>query len=166
MLRKLAFGVAAAFAIATTAHASTITFVVSLDGAQEVTSGGVPNQGDPDGSATATLTFDDVALTVSWSISVANLDPIVGAHIHNAAAGTNGPIVIDFAGQLTGTALADPDIAALLANPTQFYVNIHTTTFQNGAIRGQIGAPVPEPAVAVLLAASAAALALFARLRR
>jgi hypothetical protein len=164
MLRNLALALATCFAIAQASSAATITFVVALDGQQEVNGSGTPGQGDPDGSGTATLMIDDVNLTISWSIVVANLDPIVGAHIHNAAAGSNGPILIDFGGQLTGTTLTDSDLAFLLASPSQWYVNIHTSTFQSGAIRGQLGTPVPEPAALALLVAGAALVA--ARRRR
>ena len=120
---------------------------------------GTPGQGDLDGLGTATLLIDDVNLTISWTITVANLDPVVGAHIHNAGAGSNGQIRIDFGGQLTGTSLADPDLAGVLADPSQWYVNVHTGTFQAGAIRGQIGTPVAEPASLALLTAAAGLLA-------
>ncbi len=129
---------------ATPADATLISFTVPLSGANEVPSG----SGDPDGSGTANLTIDDVALTISWNISVANLDTVILDHIHSGAAGVNGPVVVDFGGQLTGSGLADSDLAAVLANPTGFYVNVHTNTFPGGAVRGQ----VPEPRTALLLA--------------
>jgi hypothetical protein len=49
----------------------------------------------------------------------------------------------------------------VLANPAGFYVNVHTTCFQGGAIRGQLA---PEPAALALLSMGALALA-FARRR-
>lgn len=161
MLRRLAFALIGAAAFALPASAATIQFVVPLSGAQEVDSSGNPNQGDLDGAGTATLTIDDVALTISWVIEVSNIAlPPIGAHIHNAPAGSNGPILIDFNSQLTGSGLFDADLASVLADPTQWYVNVHNADFQAGAIRGQLGQPVPEPtALALLVAAGGIAVA-------
>src|SRR5215510_4094559 len=62
------------------AGATMITYIVPLSGANEVPAG----SGDPDGTGTATLMLDDVANTISWSITVANLDPVILDHIHSA----------------------------------------------------------------------------------
>ncbi len=128
------------------AEAALIQFVVPLSGANEFPAG----SGDPDGSGTANLTIDNVALTVSWNITVNNIQlPIFLDHIHSGAAGVNGPVVVDFSAELVGGPIADPDLAAVLANPAGFYVNVHTNEFPAGAIRGQIAAP--EPATGLLL---------------
>jgi hypothetical protein len=75
------------------------------------------------------------------------------AHIHKAPAGVNGPILWDFleAGvpvasigdqPATLRGVARPRAAAvlddLLANPDQYYVNVHSTAFPGGAMRGQL----------------------------
>lgn len=161
MFRTLALTVFATAALAQAATASTITFVVQLDGQQEVNGSGVPGQGDADGSGTATLMIDDATNTISWSIVVNNIVvPISAAHIHAAPAGTNGSPVVDFSGQLTGSGLVDADLAAVLANPSNFYVNVHNSAFPGGALRGQLGTPVPEPVSLALLALAGSALAL------
>lgn len=165
-MRTTLLGLAAAAAIgaASSAQATIITFVVPLSGAQEVNAQGTPNQGDPDGRGVATLRIDDVALTIDWDISVSDiLLPPSGAHIHNAAIGVNGPIVVDFNRQLTGSGLQDNDLRAVLADPRLFYVNVHNTAFPGGAIRGQIA--TPEPASLLLFGASLAGLALTRRRR-
>ena len=133
---------------------------MALSGANEV----APVVGDPDGFGTASLTIDDVALTIDWNIVVNNLDPVTLAHIHSGPAGVNGPIVVDFGtgpGALTGSGLFDADLAAVLANPLNFYVNVHTTVHGSGAIRGQ----VPEPGTALLLGAGLLGLAVSRRRR-
>ena len=141
------------------APAAIVTFVASMDGHQEINSlTGIPDGGDPDGFGTATLMIDDVANTITWEITVGNiLLPPIGAHIHQGAVGTNGPIRIDFNAQLSGTNLADPDLVTLLGNPTGFYVNVHNEQFSSGAIRGQLGAPVPAPSAVLLFGTALAA---------
>ena len=142
----------------TPANATMHNFTVPLSGANEVPGG----SGDPDGTGTAFLAFDDVANTVAWTIVVANLDTVILDHIHSGPAGVNGPVVIDFLGVLAGGPAFDIDVAAVLANPTAFYVNVHTNTFTNGAIRGQI----PEPGTAMLLGAGLLGLAVTRRRTR
>jgi len=76
------------------------------------------------------------------------------AHIHKAPAGVNGGIHWDFLepadpatsisdqpAQLRGVARARQGIAVLadlLANPAGYYVNVHSTDFPSGALRGQL----------------------------
>jgi hypothetical protein len=74
-------------------------------------------------------------------------------HIHKAPAGVNGPILWDFleagdpVASISGQparlrGIARPRAAAnlddLLENPDQYYVNVHSTDFPGGAIRGQL----------------------------
>src|SRR5207253_2663829 len=83
------------------------------------------------------------------TLTVANLGAAIsGYHIHEKAAGSpNGGIVINFqglggtftGGKLTGTFPVAADVASrMLANPSNFYVNVHTTQFPGGAIRGDL----------------------------
>jgi len=144
--------------LAPIANASIIEFTVSLSGAEEVAAG------DPNGSGLAIFLIDDVALTIDWTITASDISAITGLHIHQADAGVNGPVVVDFGGQLTGSSLLDPDLANVLADPTNFYVNLHTTEFPGGALRGQFGlAAVPEPATLGLMGLGIAALSLWRR---
>jgi hypothetical protein len=46
------------------------------------------------------------------------------------------------------------NVANILADPTAFYVNLHTEEFIGGAVRDQLGT-VPEPGVALLLGVAA-----------
>jgi hypothetical protein len=127
-----------------------VEFVVPLDGAQEV-----PGPGDPDGMGTAFLSIETDTLTIDWDISVSNIDfPLTGIHIHVGPAGVEGPIVLDFNNQLSGSGLMDPVLAAVLASPSNYYVNVHNQPFPAGAIRGQI----PEPTTISLMALGLAGL--------
>ena len=140
--------------------AAIVTFVVALDGHQEISAlTGLPDGGDLDGTGTATLMIDNVTNSISWEITVENiLLPPFGAHIHQQVAGMNGGIVVNFNAQLSGANLVDADLANLLGNPTGFYVNVHNGDFTAGAIRGQLGSPVPAPAGILLLSTGIVAL--------
>jgi len=106
-------------------------------------------------------------------------DDVTRAHIHSAPAGTNGGIVFGFLdpnSDLNGDLMIDPvagtifsawdlaegngttlgaQLAALLNDG--LYINVHTTSYPGGEIRGQI-LRVPEPAALALFAVAFAAL--------
>ena len=112
---------------------------------QEVTAQ-PPYQGDSDGIGEATLTVNLGQGEVCWQTSVSNLDPATASHIHEAAEGIRGGIVVplsapDGTGQASGCRSGvDPAlIKRILTNPAGFYVNVHTTVYPAGAIRGQLG---------------------------
>jgi CHRD domain len=123
------------------------TFTTALSGAQECNAAGACGVGDTDGTGNAVVRFRADEARVCFRITVQNIRlPSVGAHIHRAAAGANGPIVVGFTaptanGSSSGCVAADPAVmAAILAGPTGYYVNVHTTDFPGGAIRGQLPA--------------------------
>ena len=149
--------------LATTANAwgASATYLVSLNGANEV----APTVGDPDGTAAGIISLDEVTGNISYAIAYANLETLADFHIHgpNGPAGVTQPVWIGFGiatdvpGTLTRTvtlAAADlPKITQVLANPANFYLNIHTTpTHPGGAVRGQLGTLVPEPSTVALFA--------------
>jgi hypothetical protein len=140
------------------AGAAVLQFTSILSGQNETNGSGTFGLGDPDGTGVATLLIDDVANTIDWNIVVNGIAmPLTGAHIHQGNFDVNGPIKIDFAGALAGSGLFDADLAAVIANPGGFYVNLHNAGFPAGAIRGQI-ALIPEPAAAGLMLAGLALL--------
>lgn len=113
----------------------------TLTGAAEV-----PVPGDPDGSGTALVTLNPGQGVVCFRIEVANITlPALAAHIHSAPAGVPGPVVVPFVapgadGTASGcTSDVDRDlILDILRNPAAYYVNVHTTDFPGGAVRGQL----------------------------
>lgn len=70
--------------------------------------------------------------------------PSTNAHIHEGAAGVPGPVVVqlagpDSSGYSKGCLPTTPaQAAAIVADPAGYYVNVHTTDFPAGAIRGQL----------------------------
>lgn len=123
----------------TTAAAGTV-LKATLTGAAEA-----PGPGDPDGTGTATLTLNATKGEICYEVKVSKLDTPNGMHIHEAATGASGGIVVPFAPPASGEGEAKactPVDGALVrrieGNPAGFYVNVHTSTFAPGAIRGQL----------------------------
>ncbi|HEY3052982.1 MAG TPA: CHRD domain-containing protein [Thermoanaerobaculia bacterium] len=113
------------------------TLQATLSGANQVP------PADPDATGTATILVSGTTLT--YTITTQNLTlPPLDQHIHQGAAGVNGPIFIPLPGTWVGgnfsgtTTASAADIAAVVANPSGFYVNVHTTDFPGGSIRGQL----------------------------
>jgi hypothetical protein len=112
--------------------------VTTLSGAEEVP------PADPDGTGFAAITLNVGQQTVCWELSVSNIVPATAAHIHAAAAGVNGGIVVPLspptAGASSGCALgvAPTLIQAIIDHPELYYVNVHNAEFPGGAVRGQL----------------------------
>ena len=105
----------------------------------------VPGPGDVDGTGTAMIRLREGQGQVCFKISVSNIVlPATGAHIHVGNAGVAGPIVVALtAPGATGTSegcltVVRSLVSAILANPTGYYPNVHTTDYPAGAIRGQL----------------------------
>ncbi len=131
--------VLALMALAVMGAAGGRPFTSALTGPSEVP------LGDPDGSGTVSLTLNPGLEEVCFALSVSNISlPAIGAHIHAAPAGVAGPVVVpltppDASGFSSGCVHADRDlILAILRNPENYYVNVHTTDFPTGAVRGQL----------------------------
>jgi hypothetical protein len=110
------------------------------------------NRNDAGVITSGTVTFDvDYRLPANSIIS--------GLHIHNGAAGVSGPVVIGTDINGTTRSITSPTgrgnvfrvvdidssnttgltaLNGLFSDPTQYYVNIHTTTNASGIMRGQL----------------------------
>ena len=133
----------------------------SLDGRQEVAADGSRGvAGDPNGRGEAyVFGIDGDPTTLCYVLTVdriAELDQAPGgpqmAHIHEGAAGTNGPVEVNLAfpqdGQAAdcltegeeGKGLEPGEVQEILANPSDYYVNVHNAKYPAGAVRGQLSA--------------------------
>ena len=124
------------------------TFHLTLTGDQEATATCAPPTvcGDPNAVARMNLVViparDMVCFVTRWE----GIDgTVVAAHIHPAPPGVPGPVVVPlFSGSFAGTdrtrgcVSANGLAGAILANPSAYYVNIHSTVFPTGAVRAQL----------------------------
>jgi len=98
---------------------------------------------DPEATGSARLTIEGT--TVRFRIRASkDLGKVVATHLHAGAAGVNGPMAHElnpgFTGELLeGSTSVTPEIAAaVVANPSAYYVKLHSLKFPGGAIRGQL----------------------------
>jgi CHRD domain len=128
-------------------------FSAKLSGKEEVP----PNESPSSGFAWVKITDDEIG----YEVNVTDMDKVNAAHIHLAEAGKNGPIVLtlfkggpteqvngtigeanvtasNFEGPMKGKNITD--LLTAMKNGTT-YVNVHTTDFPDGEIRGQLKDP-------------------------
>ena len=149
-------GVMAVSAAADT-HFRQATFDAQLTGDNEVPA--VPS----DGSGYASVTLSEDESSIDYRLYVNDLDDVVQAHIHVGAAGENGPVAAFLFGGPDEPPMASDGLLAegtiteadLIATAGTFdgtmaqfvelirsgdtYVNVHTSAYGNGEIRGQLG---------------------------
>ena len=125
---------------ASAASAQEAQLFAVLSGGNEVGPNGQAAAGDLDGTGAAMVSVV-AADQLCFAILANNIDPPALAHIHQAPAGRNGPIVVNLlvpnsAGCVPGL---DPALVeSIRRTPSEFYVNVHTGAFPAGAVRGQL----------------------------
>ena len=145
LLLMLALGLSTLASVAFAAPPPT-TFVAVLSAGEEV-----PRCAAATNAARGVATFhvrDEATGTVQYQVVANNLPgDITAAHIHLAPKGVAGPVVQPLGlrpgaengvvgkGTFTNPAL----LAAIRANPANYYVNVHSTVCPSGVIRGQLG---------------------------
>ncbi len=136
--RVLAAGLLAVTAMLTmpAAHAATTNLRADMTGAQETPPGA------PHGKGVATITLHGAANTVCYQFTYTGISKPTAAHIHVGAKGVAGPPVVTFDVAKTGDKGCVPSDATTIGkirdNPAGYYVNLHTSEYPKGAIRGQL----------------------------
>src|SRR5687768_15938807 len=112
-------------------------FSANLTGANEVP------PADPDGVGTARISTDDATNRICARLEVRNIAAGTAAHIHRGRAGVNGPPVVTLDAPDDDDSddcddVTDSLLDEIRRSPGDFYVNVHTAEYPNGAVRGQI----------------------------
>lgn len=112
----------------------------TLTGAAEV-----PGPGDENGAGLFEARVNPGTERICYTLAASSIDPATSAHIHLGGVGEAGDPVLTL-----DTPDGDDDDSedcqdidrslaqAMIRNPENYYVNVHTGPFPNGAIRGQL----------------------------
>ena len=137
----LSLALALTLGAAASALATTFSYVATLAGTNEVPPNASPATG------TGFIVYDDVAATITVSVSWSGLTaPATAGHIHGpGGVGVNAGVLFPFSGVPAATAGSIPTQSFAISstqvgylNTALLYVNIHTSNFPGGEIRGQI----------------------------
>ncbi|KOG10268.1 MULTISPECIES: CHRD domain-containing protein [Streptomyces] len=116
------------------------------NGSQEVPKNDDSKVGDPDGYAVTFLR--PKATSIDFSMAWVNIQSPSLGHIHRGPFGSNGEVVFNLfdkpvpggifavSGRLGGQ--KPEDVNRVRQNPLDYYSNIHTAEFPDGAVRGQL----------------------------
>ncbi|NNF53166.1 MAG: CHRD domain-containing protein [Acidimicrobiales bacterium] len=118
-----------------------------FSGRAEIDSSATNNRivGDPNGRGYAEVSSPGGGV-VCFELYVSKIATPTAAHIHEATAGSNGPVVVTLAPPVNGYSegcvdTGDADLAAdiVLRESSEYYVNVHNAEFPGGAVRAQLG---------------------------
>jgi len=114
-------------------------FTGMLDSEQEVA------EVNSEATGLATFNLSKSGMRVNYRVVVEGLTgPIAMAHLHNAPAGSDGPVIVDLGDGIDGNVISGS------FDPTEFeglmdlmmsgdiYINVHTAEFPAGEVRGQL----------------------------
>ncbi|WP_211481018.1 CHRD domain-containing protein [Alteromonas confluentis] len=115
---------------------ATTTYNIDLNGMQSVPMTGSMQM------ATATVEVDENLMQIRASVDISGVDGVTAVHIHDGDIGMNGDVAFGF--EMDGDdayTLAETDVTSELIEDLadgDWYINVHTETFENGEVRGQI----------------------------
>ncbi len=143
-LRLAALAVAALAVVGLTASPASAQVAVLT---ATLTGGTVPTGGDPAGSGFAYAVVDDASDRICVVIVTLGGTIPTAAHIHKAPAGRIGPHAVDVndpistgRGGVSSGCYSAPEAVLddIVANPSGYYVNVHSHEYPLGSLRGQL----------------------------
>lgn len=118
-------------------------YVVPLTADAEIEAATIGSRGDVDGSGFVRLTVDPAGKQICYDFNLSGLATPLMAHIHRAPPLHIGPSVVTL---FTGPGVdldncvvwREDALAEIVSDPSVFYVNLSTTEYPDGALRGQV----------------------------
>jgi hypothetical protein len=118
-------------------------FDIQLTGAEEVCDGDTCG-GDGTGEAEVEINSDENQ--ICYDISLEGVENVRAAHIHSGEEGEAGPVLVNLEypeGEDDGAdkcvdGVSESDLEDISEEPANFYVNVHSEQYPDGAVRGQL----------------------------
>lgn len=149
------------------AQATIINFTANMDCAQAAAGAGTCAAGGS-GTGTANITLDDSNGLLSWNIVYAGLSaPETAMHFHGPALPNMDAGVVVNVGVGGSPVIGSTNISGAQANELfngLWYLNLHSSAFPSGEIRGQV--LLPEPTTFALFGAALVAAGFLGRPNR
>ena len=109
----------------------------------------VPGPGDPDGSGNVHMGLYPTKNKICYKLTVDNIAlPATAAHLHEGGTGEVSPVRLrlkapgsDGFSRECIRGLSERFIRKVKRDPSNYYVDVHTSDFQGGALRGQLFRP-------------------------
>ncbi len=107
----------------------------------------VPGPGDANGAGRAIIKSEDEINTICYKIRFRKIRRAMSGHIHQAPKGEEGEVVVKLFASKRGKRspvegcrmdIPTETITDMQENPNQYYVQLHTKRYPDGALRGQL----------------------------
>jgi CHRD domain-containing protein len=104
---------------------------------------GAETAGDLDGGGKAALDAHPGRDELCLTLVVSSIAPVTAVHLHAQSTGVSGPVVAAWTEPTAGASagcvrVTDQLIKKIRKQPGEYYVDVHTTEFPNGALRGPL----------------------------
>ena len=128
------------------AQATTLVLTVHATGANVTMASNGAMGGASTGSANGRFVVDLKKNTFCYTVTTKGLTGIVAAHIHTGAAGMDGGVAValnpaHFNKKFATCVKGSPaELGMIATTPANYYFNLHTKKYSDGAVRGQLAA--------------------------